>query len=136
MRDYNHVDDNDKSVSPQTAFNTSLGIPFTADLEYDCIGVDSRGSPSNIECSTADEDRQQFEVNWISDNDGPLNYTLGAYMYNSKYSNDYQVMTEGYVMNGDFRQHPYSDLIFGGQLDGYGGVTFWATLGNLVQALS
>ena len=56
-------------------------------------------------------------------------------MYNSKYSNDYQVMTEGYVMNGDFRQHPYSDLIFGGQLDGYGGVTFWATLGGLVSNL-
>ena len=135
MRDYNHVDDNDKSVSPQAAFNTSLGIPFTADLEYDCVGVQSRGAPSNIECSTADEDRQQFEVNWISDNDGPLNYTLGAYMYRSKYSNDYQVMTEGYVMNGDFRQHPYSDLIFGGQLDGYGGVTFWATLGGLVSNL-
>ena len=135
MRDYNHVDDNDKSVSPQTAFNTALNIPFTADLEYDCVGVQTMGSPSNIECSTADEDRQQFEVNWISDNDGPLNYTLGAYMYTSKYSNDYQVMTEGYVMNGDFRQHPYSDTIFGGQLDGYGGVTFWATLSNLVGAL-
>ena len=38
-------------------------------------------------------------------------------------------------MNGDFRQHPYSDTIFGGQLDGYGGVTFWATLSNLVGAL-
>ena len=135
MRDYNHVDDNDKSVSPQTAFNTALDIPFTADLEYDCVGVQTMGSPSNIECSTADEDRQQFEVNWISDNDGPLNYTLGAYMYTSKYSNDYQVMTEGYVMNGDFRQHPYSDSVFGGQLDGYGGVTFWATLSNLVGAL-
>ena len=35
-------------------------------------------------------------------------------MYRSKYSNDYQVMTEGYVMNGDFRQHPYS-IYVGGQ---------------------
>ena len=38
--------------------------------------------------------------------------------------NDYQVQTEGYVMNGDFRQHPYSDLLFQGALDGYGGYLF------------
>ena len=35
-------------------------------------------------------------------------------------------------MNGDFRQHPYSQTLFGGQLDGYGGVSFWGTLGALV----
>ena len=45
--------------------------------------------------------------------------------------NDYQVQTEGYVMNGDFRQHPYSDLLFGGALDGYGGYHSGLTLGAL-----
>ena len=87
-----------------------------------------------MECSTTEEERQQFEVNWISDNDGPLNYTLGAYMHSRKYMNDYQVQTEGYVMNGDFRQHPYSDLLFQGALDGYGGYLFWANLGGVLSA--
>ena len=135
-RDYNHIDDNDKSVSPQTEFTNGLsGLfgGFTAELAYDCWGVQMRGSPTNSECSTTEEERTQFEVNWISDNDGPLNYTLGAYYHERTYSNDYQVMTEGYVMNGDFRQHPYSDLVFGGALDGYGGSQFWGTLGALIQ---
>ena len=135
-RDYNHIDDNDKSVSPQTQFTNGLsGLfgGFTAELAYDCWGVQMRGSPTNSECSTTEEERTQFEVNWISDNDGPLNYTLGAYYHERTYSNDYQVMTEGYVMNGDFRQHPYSDLVFGGALDGYGGSQFWGTLGALIQ---
>ena len=136
-RDYNHIDDNDKSVSPQTAFSNALSPifgMFTADLAYDCWGVQTRGAPTNSECSTTEEERTQFEVNWISDNDGPLNYTLGAYYHERTYSNDYQVMTEGYVMNGDFRQHPYSDTVFGGQLDGYGGSSFWGTLGALIGA--
>ena len=132
-RDYNHIDDNDKSVGTVT-FNTVVGIPFTADLEYDCWGVQTRSTATNMECSTTEEERQQFEVNWISDNDGPLNYTLGAYMHSRKYMNDYQVQTEGYVMNGDFRQHPYSDSLFGGALDGYGGFQFWATLGGVLSA--
>ena len=136
-RDYNHIDDNDKSVSTQTQFTNALSDiygGFRADLEYDCWGVQDRGAPTNSECSTTEEERTQFEVNWISDNDGPLNYTLGAYYHERTYSNDYQVMTEGYVMNGDFRQHPYSDTVFGGQLDGYGGSSFWGTLGALIGA--
>ena len=132
-RDYNHIDDNDKSVGT-IQFNTTLNIPFTADLEYNCWGVQTRSTPTNMECSTTEEERQQFEVNWISDNDGPLNYTLGAYMHSRKYMNDYQVQTEGYVMNGDFRQHPYSDSLFGGALDGYGGYLFWANLGGVLTA--
>ena len=132
-REYNHIDDNDKSVAT-VQFNTVVGIPFTADLEYNCWGVQTRSTPTNMECSTTEEERQQFEVNWISDNDGPLNYTLGAYMHSRKYMNDYQVQTEGYVMNGDFRQHPYSDLLFQGALDGYGGYLFWANLGGVLSA--
>ena len=136
-RDYNHIDDNDKSVSPLTQFTNGLsGLfgGFTAELEYDCWGIQIRGAPTNSECSTTEEERTQFEVNWISDNDGPLNYTLGAYYHERTYMNDYQVMTEGYVMNGDFRQHPYSDTVFGGALDGYGGSPFWGTLGALISA--
>ena len=137
VRSYNHIDDNDKMISGQTAFTNALsGLlgPFTADIEYGCWGTKTRGAPTNVECSKTEEDTIQLEANWISDNDGPLNYTLGAYMFERKYMNDYQVQTEGYVMNGDFRMHPYSQSLFGGQLDGYGGSTFWGTLGALVQA--
>ena len=47
-------------------------------------GVQTRSTATNMECSTTEEERQQFEINWISDNDGPLNYTLGAYMHSKK----------------------------------------------------
>ena len=102
VRDYKHIDDNDKQISGQTAFSNALsGLlgSFTADLGYDCWGTQTRGAPTNVECSSAVEDTIQLETNWISDNDGPLNYTLGAYYYESKFANDYQVQTEGYVMN-------------------------------------
>ena len=49
-RDYNHIDDNDKSVGT-VQFNTVLNIPFTTDLEYNCWGVQTRSTPTNMECS-------------------------------------------------------------------------------------
>ena len=38
----------------------------------------------------------------ISDFDGPLNYTVGYYMYDSRNDNEYRVQTPGTQYIGDF----------------------------------
>ena len=37
-------------------------------------------------------------------------------------------------MNRSFDQHPYSDALFNGALDGFGGITFWQTFGGVLGA--
>ena len=135
-----HTDDNDKGVST-ALFDTAIGgllnlPPFQAELNFACIGPRVYSSEQTVECSDTEEERQQFEVNWISDLDGPLNYTLGVYNHHRSYFNNYQVQSAGYSMNRSFDQHPYSDLVFGGALDGFGGIFFWQNLGGyLTNAL-
>ena len=139
--DYRHTDDNDKQVSV-VGFQTLVGelyggvgpfAPFEVEFGFDCFPTQVYSSAQTVECSTTEEERTQFEVNWISDLDGPINYTLGAYYHNRGYMNDYQVQTEGYAMNASFDRHPYSDMLFGGLLDGFGGVSFWQNLGGALQ---
>ncbi len=132
-----HTDDNDKGVSTYQ-FDTSLApllglAPFEATLDYVCFGPRVISTEQTTECSITEEERQQFEVNWISDLDGPVNYTLGAYMHSRAYMNDYMVQSSGYSMNRSFDQHPYSDSVFLGLLDGFGGINFWQNLGGALQ---
>jgi outer membrane receptor protein involved in Fe transport len=133
-----HTDDNDKGVST-SPFQTSLGValgldPFEAELNFACIGPRVYSTEQTVECSDTAEDRRQFEVNWISDLDGPINYTLGVYSHNRSYFNNYQVQSAGYSMNRSFDQHPYSDSLFGGALDGFGGFNFWSNFGGAISA--
>ena len=133
-----HTDDNDKGVST-SPFQTSLGValgldPFEAELNFACIGPRVYSTEQTVECSDTAEDRRQFEVNWISDLDGPINYTLGIYSHNRSYFNNYQVQSAGYSMNRSFDQHPYSDSLFGGALDGFGGFNFWSNFGGAISA--
>jgi outer membrane receptor protein involved in Fe transport len=37
-------------------------------------------------------------------------------------------------MNRSFDQHPYSDSLFAGALDGFGGISFWQTFGGVLGA--
>ena len=133
-----HTDDNDKGVST-SPFQTSLGValgldPFESELNFACIGPRVYSTEQTVECSDTAEDRRQFEVNWISDLDGPINYTLGIYSHNRSYFNNYQVQSAGYSMNRSFDQHPYSDSLFGGALDGFGGFNFWSNFGGAISA--
>ena len=133
-----HTDDNDKGVST-SQFDTYLApflglAPFEAELNFACIGPRVYSTEQTVECSDTAEERRQFEVNWISDLDGPINYTLGIYNHNRSYFNNYQVQSAGYSMNRSFDQHPYSDALFNGALDGFGGITFWQTFGGVLAA--
>ena len=133
-----HTDDNDKGVS-QVGFQTGLGLAlglaeFEAELEFQCLGPRVFSREQTIECSETEEERQQFEVNWISDLDGPMNYTLGMYTHKRAFFNDYHVQNTGYSMNRSFDQHPYSDSLFAGALDGFGGISFWQNLGGALSA--
>ena len=133
-----HTDDNDKGVSTspfQTGVGLALGLaPFEAELNFACIGPRVYSTEQTVECSDTEEERRQFEMNWISDLDGPINYTLGVYTHNRTYFNNYQVQSAGYSMNRSFDQHPYSDSLFAGALDGFGGITFWQTFGGVLSA--
>ena len=133
-----HTDDNDKGVSTspfQTGVGLALGLaPFEAELNFACIGPKVYSTEQTVECSDTEEERRQFEMNWISDLDGPINYTLGVYTHNRSYFNNYQVQSAGYSMNRSFDQHPYSDSLFAGALDGFGGITFWQTFGGVLSA--
>jgi outer membrane receptor protein involved in Fe transport len=111
-----HTDDNDKGVST-SQFDTFLGpilglAPFEAELNFACIGPKVYSTEQTVECSDTEEERRQFEMNWISNLDGPINYTLGVYTHNRTYFNNYQVGSAGYSMNRSFDQHPYSDALF------------------------
>ena len=133
-----HTDDNDKGVSTfqfDTYLAPFLGLaPFEAELNFACIGPRVYSTEQTVECSDTAEERRQFEVNWISDLDGPINYTLGIYNHNRSYFNNYQVQSAGYSMNRSFDQHPYSDSLFGGALDGFGGISFWQNFGGVISA--
>ena len=133
-----HTDDNDKGVSTSpfdTYLAPFLGLdPFEAELNFACIGPRVYATEQTVECSDTEEERRQFEMNWISDLDGPINYTLGVYTHNRTYFNNYQVQSAGYSMNRSFDQHPYSDSLFNGALDGFGGITFWQTFGGVLGA--
>jgi outer membrane receptor protein involved in Fe transport len=133
-----HTDDNDKGVST-SQFDTFLGpilglAPFEAELNFACIGPKVYSTEQTVECSDTEEERRQFEMNWISNLDGPINYTLGVYTHNRTYFNNYQVGSAGYSMNRSFDQHPYSDSLFAGALDGFGGISFWQTFGGVLGA--
>ena len=91
---------------------------------WQCWGPSIISATEARECAHSITERNQTEINWISDLDGPVNFTLGAYLYESDYLQNYHVQTTDYQMLASFDRHPYSDLVFGGAMDGYGGFGF------------
>jgi len=83
---------------------------------------------ATYEFANADFNSNQFEINLISNFDGPLNFTVGLYSYDSRSHNRFQVQTASWGMAGDFSLHPYSKLIGNGAFDAYGGLDFYQTL--------
>ena len=133
-RDYYHSNDNDYSVS-NGSFPGLAAIPGFPMTWNGCFG----GYNGTGFCENIDSDRTyefsvvqtygtQFEISLISDFDGPFNYTVGAYTFNSKNHNVYQVQTASWNMISKAVQHPYNDALFGGLLTGYGGTDFFTAL--------
>ena len=97
-----------------------ITIPgFPADATYQ--RAEFRPETSLVDTTT-------FEINLVSNFDGPLNFTVGLYSYDSRSHNRFQVQTASWGMAGDFSLHPYSKLIGNGMFDAYGGLDFYQTL--------
>jgi outer membrane receptor protein involved in Fe transport len=51
-------------------------------------------------------------------------------------ANNYFVQTAGYQMLRSFDLHPYSDSLFGGAMDGKGGIAYWSVFGGVFGAVA
>jgi outer membrane receptor protein involved in Fe transport len=132
-RDYYHMNDNDYSVSvqPFPGLIPTTGIPMSW---YGCFGGEGYGfcetidSDRTYEFSVVNTDTQQGEISFISDKDGPVNFVLGAYTFDQRNNNRYQVQTASWNMISKAAQHPYNIPVFGGALTGYGGTDFFTAM--------
>lgn len=130
--DFRQVDDNSHS-HPSATLVYDLG-PLTLGsaaypFKYRCMPEQtSTNLVEAIECSNVNTDIDQFEINLVSDFDGPHNFTAGLYYYESESMNQYSIQTTAYAVAGDFQLHPLSQALFSGALDGYGGTSFFQTL--------
>ena len=138
-RDYFHMNDNDYSHSTKPypgVLGAALGLPpiswtgtFGGSFNGDVYGfTELVDSERTYEFSNAEDNGIQAEVTIISDYDGPLNFVAGFYSYDNRAHNRYQVQTAAWNMTGNFSNHLYSSLVYGGQFDAYGGIPFYQTL--------
>jgi len=133
VNDYFHIDDNDHSnttldignaFQPVVAGTGTLTIPTLDTVCYGTLTNVKRAE--SFECSTVNQEVNQWEVNLVSDFDGPFNFTAGAYVNDDKTKNAYTIQTTGYLLLNNFAQHPLSGLFTGANsLDGYGGQRFY-----------
>ena len=119
--DYSHTDIPFPGLVPQTV---PIG-PISFDACFGGFGnkfsfCENVNSDRTYEFSTVDTNDSQFEVTVISDYDGPFNFVAGAYTYDSRNHNRYQVQTAAWNMTANFAAHPYSTAVFGGAFNGYG----------------
>ena len=133
VRDYQHTDDQDHSNASEV-FSTAFGVVPALELQFQCFNASMVDRAESVECSQDYDINRQSEINIISDYDGPHNFTAGLYMRENDNANNYFVQTTGYQMIRSFDLHPYSDSLFGGALDGMGGIAFWSVFGPTVGA--
>ena len=137
-RDFHQMNDNDGSVSNVPLAGAAAGLPGIVPIEaYVCFGSDE-----NSFCETVDSDRtydfsdvetenKQAEINFISDFDGPFNFSAGYYWYDDTTDNEYRVQTAGTQLIGSFANHPYSAVLAGltgVDLSSKGGAVFYQTV--------
>ena len=126
-------DDNDHTyhTTPISNFYTSStfsdvnGVNMLAgsDGVYDieshgtyCVGSQSNAVyTTSSECAIAITDEQQYELNFVSDFDGPFNFVAGIYGYDSEAQNQNVVQNTAFVMSTDFALNPVSQIFAGGQ---------------------
>ena len=137
-RDFHQMNDNDGSISNVPLAGAAAGLPGIVPIEaYVCFGSDE-----NSFCETVDSDRtydfsdvetenKQAEINFISDFDGPFNFSAGYYWYDDTTDNEYRVQTAGTQLIGSFANHPYSAVLAGltgVDLSSKGGAVFYQTV--------
>ena len=140
-RRFQQMNDNDGSISrlPFIGAGAGLGLPPVESEQ--CFGTPTFGfceyvtTDRTYDFSDVKYESQQAEINLISDFDGPFNYTLGYYMYDSRNDNEYRVQTPGTQYIGDFSSHPYYPTItglLGIDFGAKGGVPFYQGLLGVV----
>jgi outer membrane receptor protein involved in Fe transport len=140
-QDYYHLDDNDHSnatvgLNGALAPPTGLVIP---ELRTYCLGTMTNvANDFAVECSQVDTQSKQFEINLVSDFDGPFNFVAGAYNYQDNSRNQYSIQTAAYVLLNDFDQHPYSQLFgtYAPTMNTYGGQAFFTNFGGTLAQLA
>ena len=141
---FQQMNDNDSVVntSPMIGAGAALGLPpIVADV---CFGTSRFGfcetATSNRAYDFSDvvNDSQQYEINIVSNYDGPWNFPAGYYAYDYRSDNEYRVQTVGSQLIGSFGDHPYAPVVanlLGVDFSGKGGVPFYqGLLGVLAQA--
>ena len=107
-RMFQQMNDNDSVVntSPMIGAGAALGLPpIVADV---CFGTSRFGfcetATSNRAYDFSDvvNDSQQYEINIVSNYDGPWNFTAGYYAYDYRSDNEYRVQTVGSQLIGSF----------------------------------
>jgi len=135
VRDYQHTDDQDHSFASET-FSTAVGPVPAMELQFQCFNAAMVDRSESVECSQAVDINRQSEINLISDFDGPHNFTAGLYMRENDGANNYILQTAGYQMLRSFDLHPYSASLFGGAMNGKGGIAFWSVFGGVFGAVA
>jgi outer membrane receptor protein involved in Fe transport len=138
ITDYFHMVDNDYSHStksypgilaskglPPVSFSATFGGTFNG---HDYSFTELVDSERTYEFSNSEFNTNQAEISIVSDYDGAVNFVLGAYQYDSRSHNRYQVQTAAWNLTGNFGKHPYSSMVYGGQFAAYGGIPFYKTM--------
>jgi len=139
---YYQVDDNDHGNAALNGTAGMIGNAFLprgamtiASLPSHCFGTETNVQfSSSTECSRAETETNQFELNVVSDFDGPHNFVVGAYISQSAGINEYNIGTTGYRLLTDFALHPLASLLFNGSLDTMGGQTGYGVMAGTIAA--
>jgi outer membrane receptor protein involved in Fe transport len=130
-REFHQMNDNDGTVATKTFPGLAKLInPATPDVAADQNFLhfsEFVDTDRTYDFSDVHSNDQQFEINIISDFEGPFNFTVGAYTYDARNDNNYSVQTAGGAFLADFGMHPYN-LLFQSlglpDMSEYGGIAF------------
>ena len=115
--------------------NASPGGQFSMLLDLPCLDAPHNFTgDGSYECSRAPSVVDQIDINLVSDLDGPFNFVLGAFAWESDGKNKFYTHTAAYNVMRSFDLHPVSEFFDGtnpalpvlaGQ--GYGGLGFYSS---------
>ena len=142
QRYYDHWQDNEYGVADQAGLPGLLGAMGLPPIAFEATfyGFNEMVTwDRQYEFSDAEEETRQYEITYVSDLDGPINYNVGYYKYESTAANLYLVQSAALQMITDVGRHPYNDLVFGPTLQGlaaYGSAIGDPFLANLPPSLA